>query len=493
MNTSERNNFRGSITVFLSMILILFLSLVCTAIESARIQGARAWAVNAADIGVFSTFGGYKTELLKTYEVFGLEESQGEKLEEYIKANCSSKEGLLTFWSMDPWKLELKSVEITSYALLSDQSGKAFYQQAAAYMRENLGTEVIGRLVSYYNDAKDAEEKQKRYVEQENEVSRQQGLLEEKQKQQEAGRLENPPAQVWEPPAVNPLDIIKRIQKLGLLGLVVSDSDRISKKEVDSSSLLSKRDRREGDMELPGEESLVTDLFFREYLLKYFSHYQKITQKEKLNYQIEYLIGGKASDTDNLKKTVNELVLLREGVNYLYLYTDASSCGQAQALAAALVGGFMIPGLITVTKHALLLAWAFAESLLDVHTLLDGGKIPLLKSKESWKLELSQLGNILEYLNGSASGEPEGLDYEDYLRILLYLGDTSSQSLRALDLLELNLSDKDGEKFQADRCMVGLTMQTEWEIEPVFLQPAAVFMGVGMEPYALSVPGGFAY
>ena len=49
-----------TITVFLSLISILFLSLLCTAIESARIQGARAKAAAALDMGLFSVFGEFE-------------------------------------------------------------------------------------------------------------------------------------------------------------------------------------------------------------------------------------------------------------------------------------------------------------------------------------------------------------------------------------------------------------------------------------------------
>ena len=47
---------RGAITVFFSLVSVLFLSLICTAAESARIQGARAQAANIADMGNYSVF-----------------------------------------------------------------------------------------------------------------------------------------------------------------------------------------------------------------------------------------------------------------------------------------------------------------------------------------------------------------------------------------------------------------------------------------------------
>ena len=42
----DQKGWKGSITVFLSITCILFLSLICAAVESARIQGARAQSAN---------------------------------------------------------------------------------------------------------------------------------------------------------------------------------------------------------------------------------------------------------------------------------------------------------------------------------------------------------------------------------------------------------------------------------------------------------------
>ena len=68
---------KGAITVFLSLISVLFLSLLCTTIESARIQGARAKAAAALDMGLFSVFGEFENEVLEKYDVFLLDGACG--------------------------------------------------------------------------------------------------------------------------------------------------------------------------------------------------------------------------------------------------------------------------------------------------------------------------------------------------------------------------------------------------------------------------------
>lgn len=51
---------KGAITVFLSLVSVLFLSLICTLAESARTQGARVKAEAVLNMGLFSVFGEYE-------------------------------------------------------------------------------------------------------------------------------------------------------------------------------------------------------------------------------------------------------------------------------------------------------------------------------------------------------------------------------------------------------------------------------------------------
>ena len=61
----QKKECRGSITVFLSLISVIFLSLICTVIESARVQGARAQTANITDMANYSVFGEY--EKMRTF------------------------------------------------------------------------------------------------------------------------------------------------------------------------------------------------------------------------------------------------------------------------------------------------------------------------------------------------------------------------------------------------------------------------------------------
>ena len=61
---------KGSITIFLALILSLILSLVCASIESVRMAAARTQIINSMDIGLYSLFGQYDRNLLEDYDLF---------------------------------------------------------------------------------------------------------------------------------------------------------------------------------------------------------------------------------------------------------------------------------------------------------------------------------------------------------------------------------------------------------------------------------------
>lgn len=517
-----RYRAKGSITVFLSLISVLFLSLICTTIESARIQGARAQTANITDMGNYSVFGEYEKKLLEDYEIFSVDGSYGTgdfsiervntRLRYYLSLNANPRKEKLAGLCFDPWNLKLTGSEITEYALLTDQGGEAFYQQAVAYMKKTLLTGSVGKLFQYHKDAQTAKSRQEEYQRkksssdqdmkelEQQEAAKKRELEEQKKQAEENASVtgneiiiaeENP---VEEVKKENPLKALNRLRKKSILEIVCG-SAQISEKKVTARKLVSRRPKEKGTMKLKKEYSgLTCDLLFREYLLDRFPDYQSGEAEGGLDYQMEYIIAGKNSDKANLKSVIQRLLLIREGLNYLYCVENGEMSAQAGSLAALLIGWTGIPALITVMKHALLLGWAYGESLLDVRTLLDGGKIPLAKTPGTWMVTLDNLGNINELLEAGGKDRQEGIAYRDYLRILLNLQSVSGQKKRALDMVELNLQSASGlSNFQADHCVVGIRETTEWNIIPVFSRVTAAFLGIFQEIFQVTVDSGFAY
>ena len=139
------------------------------------------------------------------------------------------------------------------------------------------------------------------------------------------------------------------------------------------------------------------------------------------------------------KGVLKRILYLRMGVNYAYLLTDEVKKGEAEALAAVLSVLLTSPEATEVVKQALLLLWAYGESVMDLKVLLKKEKVPLIKTSETWQLQLSNLSKLK---TESGSGGEQGLDYDDYIKGLLLLERRENLCMRSLDLIEKNLSVK---------------------------------------------------
>lgn len=66
---------KGSITVFLALILSILLSLVSASLQSVQAAATRTQILNGMDIGLYSLFGQYDRSLLRDYDLFFLDGS----------------------------------------------------------------------------------------------------------------------------------------------------------------------------------------------------------------------------------------------------------------------------------------------------------------------------------------------------------------------------------------------------------------------------------
>lgn len=129
-------------------------------------------------------------------------------------------------------------------------------------------------------------------------------------------------------------------------------------------------------------------------------------------------------------------------------------------MAATLSSLLTVPGASVLVKQAILLAWAYGESVLDMRSLFDGKKVPLLKTDETWQ---SQLANLVKLGTTEEVSEQkefsEGLDYSDYVKTLLLTENEENLCMRTLDLLELNLG------IRVDECVTALEIKSTCEMQ----------------------------
>ena len=241
----------------------------------------------------------------------------------------------------------------------------------------------------------------------------------------------------------------------GLL-LSVLEGEKISTQVIEPSEYISAR-RKNGALNVGN--AMVTEsvtpverVLFHTYLLRHTGYYGKEKAGGLLRYQVEYLLNGKSSDKENLTGTMWKLCTLRSAANLLFLYKDEKKVAAAQTVAKAAAAVILMPELEFLMETSILLGWAYVEGMYDVKVLLKGGKIPLMKSSEEWHYDLD---SILESADMQVSdSNQKGLDYAEYLQILLFLADGETTAFRFMDIVEMDVRQTAGnQEFRMDGCI----------------------------------------
>ena len=262
----------------------------------------------------------------------------------------------------------------------------------------------------------------------------------------------------------NPITVIKELKKKGLLALVFPANQTLSEGKIPADQLFSGRTALEGMGLVPMAKghSISDKVLFCAYLADHMGNCVENENTGTLVYQMEYLLNGRKSDRENLEQTVKKLLLAREAANLLYLEADREKKSEARTLASAVCAALAIPIAEDVVAQVLLACWAYGESLMDVRTLLAGGRVPLEKTKSTWQLDLRDLAKLTERLKDPAKDDGDGLRYGQYLQVLLYANDEAMCVKRGLDMVEDGIRGIEGrEDFQIDCCIYAMEVQVK--------------------------------
>ena len=466
----------GSITVFLALMMTLLVSLVCAGLSSVRNAAARTQILNGVDIGLFSLFSQYDRTLLDKYDIFALDASGGDGMLDMASLYREYETYMLPVLAQNSQRLDVLQGGFSGLSLLTDSQGEVFYRQVVEYMSETLAVQGLQALQSRLSERRahtasaeaagqaveDGQSMEHYDQEMENAAARSRDA-----EQNSTGDLfsSGPSAENAGPDeTINPIPVIRRIRQMGLLGLVLPPDRVLSGVSVDENILLSRRRCQKGyglEDWGAGGFRLFGDLLFSQYMIQKLGTYLH-PASSGLRYQIEYAIGKRMNDEDNLEKVARRLLLIREGVNAAYLRSDPFKMAQIRSLAAAISAGFAIPPAAAAVEAALVLCWAFGESILDLRELFSGGKVPLAKNEINWQLSLDNLPNLLKRLDIDRKTDPYGLSYDDYLQILLVPVSRADKTMAALDMIELTLRDQPGwTGFRLDSCVVAVGTYVE--------------------------------
>lgn len=451
----------GYLTVYAALSLTVMISLCLVLIEGVRRNTIAFETECVMDIGMDSVLAEYHRELLRRYGLLMVDSSYGtdypsyyntqQHLEAYLTRNLSYEDCVqLSFLYRDLLGMELEEVRVQKVSLATDDGGRVFQHRAAECMRSCLGLEAVSDVLDWLETAEGYGLLNQNVEGQMDQVSfqlQQYDGMEKQIAEEEWIRIEIP----------DPTEVVGQMRREGILKWVVEDVSQLSAVTIDPSQYISARTARgevnHGNYSEAEPLELLDNLFLLEYFLTYAGHYGAVREDSQLQYQIEYLLCGNACDRDNLHQVASTICGIREAANVLYLIGSETKRAEAEALAAALSGAVALPELEPLFETALILTWAYLESLYDVKTLLAGGSVALLKTDENWHYSLANIWSPqVEAREGG-----EGLSYQDYLRLLLYLQPADTLSLRFMDLMEMDIRRTPGNRcFRMDGCMDGL-------------------------------------
>ncbi|MBP3677708.1 MAG: hypothetical protein J6I97_05110, partial [Agathobacter sp.] len=219
---------KGSITVFSIISLLLVTATVFAILEGTRLQELRRFANLQTEAAVESVFANYNGCLWNKYRLLAADQTQWEEILQKT-ANARTKErgvNLLVF--------ALEKAELESYTLLTDGSGSIFIKSVSTYMKDNILYESTKEIYNQYEAIKHLIDSS----------SMDKSKIEEAIKEAEAVSSERDETSVGTSGtqntknSINPIDLLKaakRLQEYGILELVIKDSSKLSKSEIDFS------------------------------------------------------------------------------------------------------------------------------------------------------------------------------------------------------------------------------------------------------------------
>ena len=211
-------------------------------------------------------------------------------------------------------------------------------------------------------------------------------------------------------------------------------------------------------------------VFINNYIRKHFKSAlpEDIREKTFFKNEQEYLVCGKFSDSLNADGIKKRIIGVRQVSNYACIKSDP---GKSSAVLAA--AELLTPGAAAaVTAEALHASWALAESVNDYRLLINGHRVPAVKTPDMWAVDLESVINNVE-TECIFTGKEKGENYNDYLRMFLSATDEELLLFRMMDLIQINMKYLYYRDFSMNECYGGVNISftvngENYEMEKIY-------------------------
>ena len=423
---------KGSMTIFLALLMGTFLSVFLILIEGTRIFFLRVEAAQAMELAEFSVLSEFQRELFCEYGIFAvdLDYEQGNERTDILKQRIQK------YVSANMEEAVSENIEVHNFRRLTDQGGIPFFEQAVEEQKIRSGykafDEIFEHIETLEMEPVDLAERLRSHCQEAESIC-------EGYKKEDGTFLFD---------FLLPQITFPSIQVL--TEAVVGNLNDLSNAEISLEERLLQRNLLRGVSE-EAEPSLMKRKIFVDYLFEHFAHYgthDTTIWKEALSYQIEYIIAGNSNDRKNLENILWRIFLLRAGENYIFFHQDTKEMMQAEAEAAALVGITGNLALIDAVREILLISKAIETGILETKHIFAGEKVPLY-----------QKGLLAELKMG----------YQEYLLLFLTTTERKEMIYRCMDLIELEVRyHAEYPTFRLDHCTDKFEFCCNYQAEGMF-------------------------
>lgn len=424
----------GSLTIFLALSMLVVLTFCLVLTEGVRVYFLKAKAAQAMELADFSVLSEYQYELLANYGMLFLDLDYEQGREEASVLEQRAR----TYLLKNAEEIETVSLEAEKFQRATDNGGLPFFRQAVEAMKVRNGYKFLEEIMDASGGIA--------------EPSIDLGKILEENTQAAETLLGQYVDEEGEPLFEISLPKVSFPSIPALTEAVFGSESILSDKSVALEQRILNRKLSVGDGEK--EKIGLADMqLFHGYLFEHFNYYgakKPDVWNSALEYQMEYIIAGEASDRENVKNIMWRIFLLRASGNYLLYHQDADRMALAEAEAVLLAGITGNPVIIDLVREILLILQAIEDAIQETKSIFAGEKVPLYQDGIFDSIEIG---------------------YEGYLYLFLNTTDKAKKIYRSMDLVELEIREKSGyQEFRLDHCTDSFEVEWTYQFESLFIK-----------------------
>ncbi len=460
---------KGAVSVFLCAVLVSILVAVGAACDACSLATANAYAKRMNYMACKSVLAEYDRNLFEDYSLMGFnggEQEISDRIRKYVKkmsrtGNKSGEEIVFFDVILNDIKVECGGTSLAE--------SEIFMEQVREHIKDKSIEIGMEKILSYINGKNDISEKKDEAM---SDFTKEKE--ENKNKSRDDGTEQN------ETVERKPVSLNQNAfdAEDGTKDRVLRSRRIIESLPSGHESDINEKKRyglgKEEDLKELGEESSkYLDTFYSgistgtdklvliEYIKLYFKNAVTENNSDSETFfsnECEYILKGRYSDENNKSSVKRDLFLLRTALNIAHIYADTEK-NRLTLEAAAVIA----PGPYAAAVQFLIAsAWAGAEAREDIDLIYSGGKVPFKKDRKSWKLDLESVLSGGKKISVEYEGG-KGLDYTDYLQLLMLTCSMEKLEKRTMDLIQINMKGRYNVQFDLRNCITGFSTDSYYE------------------------------